>query len=194
MTAALAPLLAATATAFTVLLFARAAFHKLSDVSAFAGIVADYRIVPERLAQTAAALLAGAEFAVIVLLLVPGLRPFGALLAAGLLALYGAAILVNLRRGRDSVDCGCGGPPQPLSAALVLRNAALAAFALAAAAAGDVRLSVGEGVCAVSSAFALFAALIAVEQILANAGHPAMREAMRARRAFGRRAFGRTRP
>jgi hypothetical protein len=51
-----------------------------------------------------------------------------------LLALYGAAIAVNLRRGRREIDCGCGGPAtrQPLSGWLLLRNAVLAAAAGAA--------------------------------------------------------------
>jgi hypothetical protein len=59
-----------------------------------------------------------------------------ALGAAALLALYTAAIGVNLARGRRDVDCGCAGPGgrQTLQGGLVARNALLAAAALAAAA------------------------------------------------------------
>jgi len=46
-----------------------------------------------------------------------------------LMAGYGAAITVNLLRGRSWIDCGCGGGEQ-LSWSLVVRNLVLAGFAL----------------------------------------------------------------
>jgi len=66
-------------------------------------------------------------------LLVPGARAAGLLSAATLLVVYGAAVAINLARGRRHIDCGCAGPAgrRPISGALVARNAALAALALA---------------------------------------------------------------
>jgi hypothetical protein len=68
-------------------------------------------------------------------LFVPALRVAASLGVASVLLLYGFAIAVNLARGRRDIDCGCGGPAgrQTLSEALVLRNALLAAAALASA-------------------------------------------------------------
>ena len=41
-------LVAASSTAFTTLVFARAALHKLGDFTTFTGFVADYQVVSER--------------------------------------------------------------------------------------------------------------------------------------------------
>ena len=48
-------------------------------------------------------------------------------IAALLLGLYAAGIVVNLRRGRRHIDCGCGvgSRAQPISAGLVVRNTVL---------------------------------------------------------------------
>jgi hypothetical protein len=56
-------------------------------------------------------------------------------MAIVLLLLFAWAMAVNLRRGRDHIDCGCGGgsPRQTLSWALVWRNLGLAGLASAAA-------------------------------------------------------------
>src|SRR5207253_528566 len=81
----------------------------------------------------AAALVVGAEAAAAGALLVPGTRATGLVSAATLLLVYGAAVAINLARGRRDIDCGCAGPAvrRPISGALVARNAALAALALA---------------------------------------------------------------
>ena len=42
-------------------------------------------------------------------------------------------MLINLARGRRYIDCGCGGPGQPISYGLVVRNGALMGFAVLAA-------------------------------------------------------------
>lgn len=114
------------------LLFVAAALHKFGDVGAFRAAVADYRIVPEPFIAVVAVLLIGAE-----LLLAAGLMATtgsaAAAAAAGLLAVYTAAIGVNLARGRR-VDCGCFGPAarRPLGAALLFRNLVLLLLALVA--------------------------------------------------------------
>lgn len=113
------------------LLFAGAAVHKARDRTRFAAILADYEILPARLAAPAGLGLIVGEAGVALALLVPATRAVGALLAAALLLLYGAAIAINLARGRRTIDCGCGGAAdQPLSEALLLRNGVLVVVAL----------------------------------------------------------------
>src|SRR5207249_705697 len=115
------------------LLFFVAAGHKLRDPGRFRATVAEYRLVPDRFAPPAAALLVAVEAAAAGALLVPGVRAAGLLAAAALLVVYGAAIAINLARGRWDIDCGCAGPAvrRPIGGWLVARNAVLAAAALA---------------------------------------------------------------
>jgi hypothetical protein len=116
------------------LVWAAAAAHKLRDLHAFRVALGDYQLVPWALTGAAAPALVAAELAAAVLLLSPAARPWGFAASAALLALYSAAIAVNLLRGRRDIDCGCFGPAlhAGLGGGLLARNAAL----LAAAAAG----------------------------------------------------------
>jgi hypothetical protein len=108
------------------LLLGAAALHKLRDLATFRATFGEYRLLPPRLARLFPAAEAGLAIGLLV-------RPRPSLVGtAALLALYGGAIAVNLRRGRRHIDCGCGGPGRPISGRLVARNAALAAIALAA--------------------------------------------------------------
>jgi hypothetical protein len=161
------PVFALVARLALALLFASAAAHKLRDLDAFRAALAGYRLVPERA-------LGAAAFALVALELVAaaGLvasRAFG-VLALALLAAYTAAIAVNLARGRREIDCGCFGPAarQPLSGALLLRNATLlGAAALACAPVAGRALSwidafsIAGGVSFAALAFASQNALIA---------------------------------
>lgn len=171
----LTPLLAATATAFIALLFARAAWHKLTDFTAFTGFVADYRIVPELLVQPVSAAIVAAEIASVVLLMVPPLHMLGALLAIALLLAYGAGMATNIMRGRDRIECGCGGAAQPLGWQLVVRNLVLAAVAGLGLAAAPFALTAGEAVTALVGGFTLWAGFVLSEQILANFAHARLR-------------------
>jgi hypothetical protein len=96
----------------------------------------------------------------------------GGLAAAALLALYSAAIVVNLARGRREIDCGCFGPAQrqPLSPALVLRNGVLIALALVCALPAGVRALVPLDALTIAALVA-FAALVhgGVNGLIANA-------------------------
>lgn len=109
------------------LLFAGAAAHKLRDLHAFRVALGDYQLVPWVLTGLAAPGLAAAEAAAAALLLSPAARPWGFAAAAALLALYGAAIALNLLRGRRDIDCGCFGPALHvgLGGGLLARNAGL---------------------------------------------------------------------
>lgn len=162
---------AAAATVLLVVLFLRAAFHKLSDLARLQGYVDDYRILPPALAEPAAKGLGAAEALTVALLVIPATVRAGAALALLLLLLYAGAIALNLSRGRRRIECGCGGPAQMLSPALVLRNGVLGALALLPLSAGFNPLSLGEAAAAVSSGLLLFLFVTLCEQLLANDGH-----------------------
>lgn len=117
------------------LLFGVTAFEKFRDFDAFRAAVVGYALLPERSASVTAGALASCEASLGFALVTPaafGLREPALVASATLLALYGAAIAVNLARGRRDIDCGCAGPAarQPLSEWLLARNALLVAMAL----------------------------------------------------------------
>lgn len=157
------------------LLFAAAARHKLRDPAGFRAALAGYALLPARVVAPAARLLAVLELAAALLLCAPGTRAAGAVLAAALLLLYGAAIGANLLRGRIGIDCGCAGPvARRLGADLLLRNALLLAAACVCALEPSLRglvpydgLTVGAGVAALALVH------VAAETALAN--HHALR-------------------
>jgi hypothetical protein len=110
------------------LLFAAAVTHKLRDMPRFIATLQGYRLLPRALAAPAAIVLCAAEGATAATLAVPALDPLGAIAALGLLCTYGAAVGINLARGRRDIDCGCLGPAnrQTLSPWLLVRNGVLA--------------------------------------------------------------------
>jgi Methylamine utilisation protein MauE len=113
-------------------LFGAAAFGKLRALREWPGVVRNYRLLPERLAAAAAAVLPLAEVFTAAALLWTPTRPAGAIAAAALLLLFAAAIGVNIRRGRTHIDCGCFGSAlrQSLAPWMVWRNLILACAAL----------------------------------------------------------------
>lgn len=109
------------------LLFASAAWHKLSDRPRFAAAVSAYELVPERASSWLSWILPAAETAIALGLLHPAWQRSAAVAAAGVLLAYTAAIGINLARGRRRIDCGCflSSSATPLSGGLVARNGAL---------------------------------------------------------------------
>jgi len=132
--AALHPVFVIVAAGTLVCLFARALAHKVSDFDWFSAILDAYKLLPQGLAQPAAYMLAGAEALVVAGLILPATRPAAATLALALLAVYGAAIAINLFRGNRRIDCGCGGAGQGLSWFLLGRNVLLIGLAVVSAA------------------------------------------------------------
>lgn len=121
------PVILVTLRALLALLFASAAWHKLSDLAAFRIVLHDYQVLPRALITPATALVVAVEIALAAAF--PWTRAAGvaAWTAMGLLAVYACAITINLARGRRTLDCGCASSAyrQPLSEWLVVRNAAL---------------------------------------------------------------------
>jgi Methylamine utilisation protein MauE len=116
--------------ALALILFA-AAWHKLSEPEVFAGALQAYELLPTGAVVPVARLVPFVEAAIGVGVLVPPTRRMALIALAALMLLYAGAIAVNLWRGRRQIDCGCGADAHPLSWGLVVRNAVLAASALA---------------------------------------------------------------
>jgi uncharacterized membrane protein YphA (DoxX/SURF4 family) len=125
--AAMAPFALAVRTLIS-LVFLTAAYGKLRHGTAFQGVVANYRLLPDAMVAPVAYLIAPIELLLGATLL-PGLAyPWPELGAAAMLMLFALAMGINLRRGRRHIDCGCfqSALKQTLSWILVMRNVALA--------------------------------------------------------------------
>jgi Methylamine utilisation protein MauE len=112
------------------LVFILAATQKAMHWRILPGVIANYRLLPRAMAWPVAALLPPTEMILAILLLSAQVRPWPAFAAMALLALFAAAMAINIRRGRDHIDCGCGETflRQSLSWTLVARNGVLAAL------------------------------------------------------------------
>lgn len=142
-------------------LLAAGAVKKALAPADFISIVRDYRIAPALLAPPIAISIIAVEAAFAFGLLVGPWRPAAAIGAALLFTAYGAAIGVNIMRGRTTIDCGCsfGSSGARLSPLLLVRNAILAAAALLAATPTTAR-SLGGFDLAVIGLFGLTAAFL----------------------------------
>jgi Methylamine utilisation protein MauE len=114
------------------LVFVLAAAQKAQHWRILPGVISNYRLLTRGMIVPFAALLPPLELTVGVLLLCAWAMPASLLAAALLLAVFAAAMAINLRRGRSGIDCGCGQSflKQTLSWTLVARNAVLAALLL----------------------------------------------------------------
>ncbi len=115
------------------MLFAASAAMKFAAPTQFASAMENYRILPSMLVAPVAWALPALEALGAVGILFPATRCGASWLIAALLALFTAAIAVNLARGRREIDCGCFGTAlrQTLSGWLIARNAILVAAAVA---------------------------------------------------------------
>jgi len=121
------PAISWTVSLALALVFGASATIKFVDFSEFRGALENYRIVPEDLSLAAAAIVPISELGGAIGLLVPRFHAAAAMLLIFLLAIFTAAIAINMMRGRLYIDCGCFGPMlrQPLSKWLLVRNGVL---------------------------------------------------------------------
>lgn len=115
------------------LIFFTAAFSKMRSWRTFQGVVANYRLLPDSWSHAVAWLLPPGESLLAVALLFGA--PGSEVAAGALLSVFGAAMAINLLRGRTYIDCGCFDSTlkQPLRWWLVVRNAVLVLLLVAAA-------------------------------------------------------------
>jgi uncharacterized membrane protein YphA (DoxX/SURF4 family) len=154
-------------------LFATSAWHKLDQHRVFTAIVADYQILPAALVVPCAFALALAELVVAGLWATQMALPFASIASVALFALYCFAVGINLVRGRTHISCGCGiGSEQPISIAIIVRNALLAALALCTLVVGSAG-SPGwlDYAVAIMASAAIGVALAASSALMTNAMH-----------------------
>ena len=141
------------------LVFATAVAGKIRHRQELAGVVANYRLLPERLAAAAAWMIVGLECLAMAALVSGVELAAGAALAMVLLVGFALAMGINLARGRREIDCGCfqSGLRQRLSAALVVRNLLLATLLMPLLAAGRGSASALQWVDGVGAGLAAYA-------------------------------------
>lgn len=148
-----------------VVILGLAALHKLRFSGEFIGALAGYRLLPPAALGIWWIVPLLEMLAVVEILFSQGQSRW---LALALFALYGAAITINLLRGRQHIDCGCGGDGTPISWGLVLRNAVLLAFTWSPPSPGAGLTTATGSLVAITVAFCLLAYVI-VNQLFANA-------------------------
>jgi hypothetical protein len=158
----------ASGAAFVALIFLRALLHKTADLARFEGIVVGYRLAPVWAPSVLRYLVPGLELACALALMWTASRAVGSLFAVGLLIGYGAAMAINLLRGRTEIDCGCGGGSDRLGWALVVRNLGLAALVVPAALGLGDGASFSEALAGWAIAFVAFCSWGAAEQLMVN--------------------------
>ncbi|HEX6017431.1 MAG TPA: MauE/DoxX family redox-associated membrane protein [Burkholderiaceae bacterium] len=132
---AIDPVFAHSAAAVVGAVLLIGAVEKLREPESWRDALENYKLLPSAAVPAFARTLPLLEILAGVLLLPLATRQLGALVALALLAMFTAAIAINLLRGRDRIDCGCGGNAHtPLSTAVVLRTVVLMLLAVAAAA------------------------------------------------------------
>jgi len=114
------------------LVFVLAGVQKAQHWKLLSGVISNYRLLPRWIVAPASALLPPVELIVGLLLLSAQMVPWAQAAAIALLALFAAAMAINIRRGRAHIDCGCGQSflKQSLRWSLVARNGALALLLL----------------------------------------------------------------
>jgi hypothetical protein len=164
--------LASVATGLICLVLARALLHKLTARAEFEATLGEYRILPQSWTAVAAVCFVVLEAIAIVAIIAPASRQQGAILAAGLFSLYSLAMAINLLRGRDRIDCGCGGAGQHLSWFLVARNLLLVAGCVCIVTCDmPAMLGVAECIAAAGLVPLLWLLLALFDRILGNRSH-----------------------
>ncbi len=159
------------------LLFAAAAWHKVSDRVRFGATLRAYRLLPPWLVAPVARLLPLAEAAIAIGFLYPLTRQAAAFAAVPLLIVYTVAIAANLARGRREIDCGCfaSSARVPLSTWLVVRNVILIVAASVLVMPIRMRTLIWLDALTVPTTLTILSLLWAAGQRLAHTG-PALRQ------------------
>ena len=147
------------------LVFLTAGVEKFRHRALLPGVIANYRLLPEKLIAPAAFALPFTEMAVGAALVI-GLTPAPIIAAMLLLALFAGAMAINILRGRRHISCGCGRPElqQSLGWPLVARNLLLMALIAPRLFAADP-LTLAETAMAAAGGLALFLAYTLLHSI-----------------------------
>lgn len=112
------------------LLFGLAGAHKIANWQQTVRVIEQYDLLPGLLVTLAGWIIPLLEIVIGMGLIIDATRTVAAVAGCVLLVAYGAAIAINLYRGRRDFDCGCsfGGRGQSISLPMVIRNLVLGAM------------------------------------------------------------------
>lgn len=121
------PVISLTIRLALALLFAAAAWHKLTNHVRFVATIRAYRLLPAPWRSLAAWFFPAVEVGIVVGFLYPPATEASVLAAVPLLSLYSFAIWQNLTPDGRQIDCGCfaSSTTVPLSGWLIARNIVL---------------------------------------------------------------------
>jgi len=125
------PLIYRIAALCFAVLFLVAGMHKIANVNQFRANLSAYKILPGKLISPVTRVLPVFEILLGLIWAANLFQTLSAVLTALILSSYTMAIGINLARGRNYIDCGCGFSSstrtegQQLSTGLLLRNIAL---------------------------------------------------------------------
>jgi len=163
------PVVVTAVAATTSILLMISGAGKLRDITVFRYAVENYRLLNSQIAAVFAPAFALAELAAGIALVFENTRVYGAMLGLALILLATLAVVINLLRGVDSIECGCGGEGQRISWGLVLRNICLSLLlSLAAGEQMPRALSMLDFVSVAGAVLALLALYASANQLLAN--------------------------
>jgi uncharacterized membrane protein YphA (DoxX/SURF4 family) len=150
------------------LVFALAALDKMRHWRVLEGVIGNYRLLPSRLVRPAAYVLPPVELALAAALLSGIMILPAAAAAMTLLLIFALAMAINIRRGRDFIDCGCHQSflRQTLKPALVARNLLLTAL-LSVSLASPLMPPAGPATIGVAAGLALFLLYLIANTVIA---------------------------
>jgi len=163
------PLIVNAAAAAAGIVLIAGAIDKLRDLELFRYAVENYRLLGSRGAALFAPLFAVTELLGGCGLVVESTRPLALWLALAVMLLATGGVALNLLRGLDRIECGCGTGGQRISWGLVARNVCLiAAIAVGAAAEVPRQLGPVDYFSVAGAVLALLAIYASANQLLAN--------------------------
>lgn len=163
------PVIVHAATAAAAIVLIAGAIDKLRDLELFRYAVENYRLLGSKAAAVFAPLFAGAELIAGIGLVPDATRPFAMWLALAVMLAATGGVAINLLRGLDRIECGCGTGGQRISWGLVGRNVGLCgAIALAAADELPRQLGLLDYFSVAGAILALLALYASANQLLAN--------------------------
>jgi uncharacterized membrane protein YphA (DoxX/SURF4 family) len=117
--------------AFLAAVFGVAGCYKLASLSSFTVQLSAYRVLPARFVRAGAVGIGVLETLVAAVLVIGTNVRFAAGCALVLLVMFTFAVVLNLRRGRTDLQCGCFGiVTETIGWHLVIRNISLSGVAL----------------------------------------------------------------
>lgn len=156
---------------FLSVLFLHAGVSKLLDINSFMQQLSAYELLPSLVLKLSSRLIPLVELSLALGLWFEAVQVWSAILIACLLVVYALAIVINLLRGRDHLDCGCqlGNRGQKITASLVFRNIVLLMFPLTILLGAEYRaLTIVDFICIVFSALAAILLLLCIETLISQ--------------------------